>query len=62
MPEKRLLSVKEFMNYTGMGMTKARELIAKNNFSVKIGRKIYVDRVAFDSYLNDCRERGVALI
>lgn len=56
--EKRLLTLKEFCAYTGLGMTKAREILKddKSNFTVRIGNRLYVDKPTFDTVLRDCME------
>ncbi|WP_334306871.1 excisionase, partial [[Clostridium] scindens] len=41
--EKALLNVKELSEYLGIGATKARELLHNpyNNFTVRIGNRLY---------------------
>lgn len=42
--ERVLLTLKEFCEYLGVGMTKAREMIKepRNGFAIKIGSKWFV--------------------
>lgn len=53
--EKRLLTVKEFCEYTGLGMTKAREILKdeKSTFTVRIGNRLYADKPSFDAALQE---------
>lgn len=42
---KRLLTVKEFCDYLGIGQTKARELLrGYNGFGVQIGNRWYANK------------------
>lgn len=51
--EERLLTVKEFCEYTGLGMTKAREILKdeNNTFTVRIGGRLYADKLSFNAAL-----------
>lgn len=51
--DKKLLSLKEFCEYLGVGETKARELLKqpRNGFSLKIGSKWYVHKERLDRWL-----------
>lgn len=44
--EKTLLSFDEFCEYLGIGKTKGREILKKSNcnFSVHIGRRVFVHK------------------
>lgn len=46
--EKRLLSMKEFCTYAGIGKTKARSYAEENGLIVRIGSRILVDRIKLD--------------
>ncbi len=52
--EKVLLNVKEFCEYLSLGETKARELMRdpRNNFTVRIGRRIYAHKTRLDQWLD----------
>ncbi|MCH5340545.1 MAG: hypothetical protein J1E01_03665 [Acetatifactor sp.] len=50
--EKRCLTVEEFQIYCSMGRNNALKLIKKSNAGIRVGRKILVDRVAFDKWLD----------
>lgn len=51
--EKPLLAFDEFCDYTGIGKTKAREIIQSPTckFVVRIGRRIFVHKELFDEEL-----------
>lgn len=50
--EKRLLNIKEFCQYLGIGQTKARELLrGHNGFSIQIGNRWYADKEKLDRWL-----------
>ena len=51
--EKALLNLKEFCEYLGIGQTKAREILTKteNNFTVRIGNRLYVNKRQLDKWL-----------
>ena len=53
--EKCLLNLKEFCEYLGIGQTKAREILTKqsNNFVVRIGNRLYVNKALVDIWIND---------
>lgn len=48
-----LLNIYEFMEYLGIGETKARELLhdPANGFSVRIGNRLYAHRGNVDKWL-----------
>ncbi|MEY8515314.1 hypothetical protein AALC25_00030 [Lachnospiraceae bacterium 29-84] len=52
--DKRLLNVKEFCGYLGIGETKARELLTKmdNPFTVRIGGRLYANKLLLDKWLD----------
>ena len=54
--DKILLNMKEICEYTGLGMTKVREIVKKDtsNFTVRIGNRLYVDKKLFDNYIEKC--------
>lgn len=54
--DKCLLSLKEVMELTGWGMTKAREILKRpdNKFTVRVGNRLYVNKKAFINYLDEC--------
>ena len=55
--ERALLTLKEFSDYLGVGMTKAREMIKepRNGFAIKIGSKWFVHKERLDAWLlNEC--------
>lgn len=60
---KRLLTVKEFCEYTGFGKTKAYELARSPNshFTVRLGNKIFFDKERFDDYLEHCEKYNIAM-
>ena len=51
--EKKLLDLKGFCAYLGIGDTKARELMKmpRNGFSLKIGSKWYTHKDRLDAWL-----------
>lgn len=51
--DKALLNVKEFCLYLGIGETKAREILTKtnNNFTVRIGNRLYANKIQLDKWL-----------
>lgn len=53
MDKKALFNVKEMCEYLGIGQTKARELLAdsKNNFTVRIGNRLYAHKGRLDIWL-----------
>lgn len=61
--EKRLYSLKEFTQYTGFGMTRAREIARhhESEFVVRMGNKIFVDIQKFNAYVDRCMEFGVPI-
>ena len=53
MDKKALLNVKEMCEYLGIGQTKARELLSdpKNNFTIRIGNRLYAHKGRLDTCL-----------
>lgn len=51
--DKALLNLKEFTAYLGVGETKARQLMTKTNnpYTVRIGNRLYANKVILDKYL-----------
>lgn len=50
--DKRLLNVKEFCAYLGIGQTKARELLrGRNGFGVQIGNRWYANKKKLDVWI-----------
>ena len=53
MDDRRLLNVKEFCEYLGIGETKARELLRGGyGFSVRIGNRWYANKTKLDRWLD----------
>lgn len=48
--EKRLLSVSDFQKYASIGRNNAFKLIKKSGCEIRIGKRIYADRVVFDNW------------
>lgn len=61
--EKTLLTLAEFCEYTGLGKTKARELLKKPEckYSVRIGNRLYVNKKMFDEYLAHCAKYNISI-
>ncbi|WP_343246954.1 DNA-binding protein [Diplocloster hominis] len=51
--DKALLDINEVCTYLGIGKTKAREILTKtnNNFTVRIGNRLYANKVLLDKWL-----------
>ena len=54
--QKRCLTVEEFQAYMGIGRNNALRIIKKSGCGKKVGRKILVDRIAFDGWLEVASE------
>lgn len=54
--DKGLLNIREVCEYTGWGMTKAREILKRpeSRFTVRVGNRLYVNKELFDEYLIKC--------
>lgn len=52
--DKRLLNVKEFCAYLGIGQTKARELLTKTNnpFTVRLNGRLYANKILLDKWID----------
>lgn len=50
--EKRLLRLKEFCVYSGLGQNMARKLAKEIGIEKRIGRKVLYDRILFDEWCN----------
>lgn len=48
--EKRLLSVPEFQAYTSLGRNNAFKLIRQSGCEIRIGKRVFADRVIFDAW------------
>lgn len=61
--EKCLLNLKDFCEYTGFGETKAREILKRptSTFTVRVGNRLYVDKVLFDEYIHRCAKYQIQI-
>lgn len=61
--EKILLTVNEVCELTGWGQTKVREIIKRpeNNFTVRMGNRLYVNKKSFESYLERCAKYNIII-
>ena len=52
--DKRLLNVKEFCAYLGIGQTKARELLTKtdNPYTVRLNGRLYANKILLDKWID----------
>ena len=52
--EKKLLNLKEFCDYLGIGQTKARVLMTKtdNPYTVRIGNRLYANKRMLDRWVD----------
>lgn len=52
--DKRLLNIKEFCQYLGIGETKAREIMTKTNnpFTVRMGNRLYANKILLDKWID----------
>lgn len=56
--EKTLLNLKEVCEYLGLGQTKTREIMKKSNFSLRIGNRLYANKLLLDKWLmEECKKR-----
>ncbi|MCD8369509.1 MAG: DUF6462 family protein, partial [Clostridiales bacterium] len=53
--EKRILIIKEFKSYCGLGRNKAIQLAQDSGSRIKYGRRVLVDRKKFDQW---CKENA----
>lgn len=61
--EKILLTVKEVCDFTGWGQTKVREIIKRpdNDFTIRMGNRLYVNKNKFETYLNRCAKYNIQI-
>lgn len=61
--EKILLTVKEVCDLTGWGQTKVREIIRRpdNDFTIRMGNRLYVNKNKFEAYLNRCAKYNIKI-
>lgn len=57
--EKRLLKLKEFCAYSGLGQNMAREFAKRIGIEKRIGHKVLYDRVLFDKWCDDNGSAGL---
>lgn len=52
--DKKLLNVKEFCAYLGIGQTKARELLTKtdNPYTVRLDGRLYANKILLDKWID----------
>lgn len=50
--QKRCLTVEEFQTYCSIGRNNALKVIKKSKTGIRVGKKILVDRAAFDKWLD----------
>lgn len=52
--DKKLLNVKEFCAYLGIGQTKARELLTKtdNPYTIRLGGRLYANKILLDKWID----------
>lgn len=55
--EKRCLTIKEFQSYFSIGRNNALKLVKKSGAAIYVGKKILVDRVAFDKWLDEQKKQ-----
>lgn len=51
--EKRLLTVPEFQAYTSIGRNNAFKLIRQSGSEIRIGRRVFADRIKFDRWCSE---------
>lgn len=54
MGDKKLLDLKEFCEYLGVGETKGREIIKQRDcpFRVRIGNRLYANKTLLDKWVD----------
>jgi predicted DNA-binding transcriptional regulator AlpA len=57
--EKALLDLKEVCEYLGLGQTKTREIMKDSNFSLKIGNRLYANKLLLDRWILDECKKGI---
>lgn len=52
--DKKLLNVKEFCQYLGIGQTKAREMMTKTNnpYTVRLNGRLYANKNLLDKWID----------
>lgn len=48
--DRRLLNIRDFQVYAGIGRNNAFKLIRESGCEVRIGRRVFADRVVFDAW------------
>jgi hypothetical protein len=51
--EKRLLTIPEFQAYASIGRNNAFKLIRLTGSEIRIGKRVYADRVKFDAWCSE---------
>lgn len=51
--EKRLLTTSEFQAYASIGRNNAFKLIRLTGSEIRIGKRVYADRVKFDAWCSE---------
>lgn len=61
--EKLLLTISEVCELTGWGQTKVREIIKRpeNNFTIRMGNRLYVNKKQFELYLINCAKYNIPI-
>ena len=59
--DKKLLNVKEFCAYLGIGQTKARELLTRtdNPYTVRLGGRLYANKILLDKWIDSISGKKV---
>lgn len=61
--EKILMTIKEVCEYTGLGETKVREILKRNDstFTIRIGNRLYANKKLLDDYLLKCAKYHIKI-
>ena len=61
--EKLLLTISEVCELIGWGQTKVREIIKRpeNNFTIRMGNRLYVNKKQFELYLTNCAKYNIPI-
>ena len=61
--DKALLNIDEFCAYLGIGKTKAREILRNNSnkFAVRIGNRLYANKLLLDKYIEQCCKNNIKI-
>lgn len=54
---KRMLSIKETANYMNLGINSTRSLITEIGATVKVGKRVLVDRYKLDEFIDNNAQR-----